>query len=751
MNTPTCLHSAVMETREAESPAQHARRVAKFVTLAMALPCWCYAAWEIQPWNRSEALPFFLVLTVAGALLCLPIYGLVWAMVTLLGTARNRLKPWLGYPVHKGAAAGISSAAIAAAEPVQRVWETGNAVKAALVLAAFGGVGVWCDSSSQDPPPSQTPPQAAPSNVQERGRLMVRSTPPGADIFIQGEATGAVTPAVVGVPLHEQVAVRVTAGRLEGWAHVSVRSAASEEQLLLVLTPAVGKEMALDRARQALMEGSLEHAVEEARRVGDGEDQREALEILAAVYDAVKDDAHAKETYRQLKALGNGGPAPTARAAPPGTPEPPAGVAVDQDAFVQATRLKLRLTASASSPAEGGLRLNDAVHVISIQPGWAKVATRDDPPKSGFVNIAYLGAAPGTSAGFAERAQPHEARGDWDLATAELERAVSLDPADDVLRGRLRKAAVLARQYQVAVGAVLAPGAAAVEEIVPPTAQNPVCLQFFESLGEAHGQQFGWFITLLGSGPADWTGYIRMVDGDSALIEDLDVEDATVTFTFFLADALNPKDPIAGAFRGELRDGKLSGKSVSPKTGKSMVMNFKRQDDCGFDAKNISGLLAERKVTVVWPAGLPEDARRAILEKVPDFAPWQVQEYPLSFRPEGTALFFLTVDANKDGKSDYILDGHDPRQSVLVAVISSAGGRAVQVIHEEPGDQHSYESWVDGKKETGLLRRLFRAGDQAFSVMHPQQMAEDGSSRVDPWAVDYVFEHGEFQERRPAE
>jgi hypothetical protein len=162
-----------------------------------------------------------------------------------------------------------------------------------------------------------------------------------------------------------------------------------------------------------------------------------------------------------------------------------------------------------------------------------------------------------------------------------------------------------------------------------------------------------------------------------------------------------------------------------------------------------------------WTVGLSEKMKKAIREFDPDFLPWELKDYSPrirdSYKESGPheSPFALIVDANRDGKPDVIIDGHDKKKDLLIGIVSDHNKYKVHTIREnELSNPAAIENWNDKKKEQGLNYFLWLNKDgtdaqnefMIFKVGYPQVEFPDGTA-TDGAIVDYIYENGEFREK----
>jgi uncharacterized protein YgiM (DUF1202 family) len=223
--------------------------------------------------------------------------------------------------------------------------------------------------------------------------------------------------------------------------------------------------LALQRAKDALSEGRLDEAVEEAERATALEERlREAWDILAAVHDARGDVQRAREVYPRRARL----PAPPK----PQDEQPIWGAPrAGEKRHVAATRLRVREAASRDAKVLSELPLNTEVEVLSVDGDFARVRwTSSDRPQwlidftqevasrrvdggtathEGFAAAAFLSPEPWSVTSLLARATSAESEGRMLDEARALERAALLDGNPDTMK-RLVRAAVKAGLYPLA-------------------------------------------------------------------------------------------------------------------------------------------------------------------------------------------------------------------------------------------------------------------------------------------------------------
>ena len=158
---------------------------------------------------------------------------------------------------------------------------------------------------------------------------------------------------------------------------------------------------------------------------------------------------------------------------------------------------------------------------------------------------------------------------------------------------------------------------------------------------------------------------------------------------------------------------------------------------------------------------LPSKMKSALANFNASFVHWKTKDYTSKILSDmkkddsHRAPFALIVDANKDGKPDVILDGHDNKKSMLICILSVGTEYNVLLIYEHlklsPGEIENYN---DGKKEYGLnyylwINRQDTGDDDAvFTKAIPQQSDAKGNLLKDGVLIDYHYKDGKFLEEK---
>ena len=164
---------------------------------------------------------------------------------------------------------------------------------------------------------------------------------------------------------------------------------------------------------------------------------------------------------------------------------------------------------------------------------------------------------------------------------------------------------------------------------------------------------------------------------------------------------------------------------------------------------------------------LPQQMQIAVNKFNPRFKTWESEDYvdgacvgEKRDDSQKQAPFALIVDANKDGKRDIILDGHDEKECLLICVLSQQQGYAVVLVKSQklvlPQKIVSYR---EGKKCNGLLYhfsdRCIWTSEEHFDKNHtfvfqriiPQQSDSRGNLLFpEGGSISYYFENGKFVE-----
>ena len=148
----------------------------------------------------------------------------------------------------------------------------------------------------------------------------------------------------------------------------------------------------------------------------------------------------------------------------------------------------------------------------------------------------------------------------------------------------------------------------------------------------------------------------------------------------------------------------------------------------------------------------------------PRFKTWKTADYAISVRedfagepPQTRTPFALILDANKDGKPDVVLDGHDDRNSLLLCLLSREQDYIVEILNTSdlivPSEIVDFKN---GAKDTGLCyifssscrwtsvenfdpRKTF-----VFQIVFPQRSDSAGNLVNDGGSISYYFEKGKF-------
>jgi hypothetical protein len=164
---------------------------------------------------------------------------------------------------------------------------------------------------------------------------------------------------------------------------------------------------------------------------------------------------------------------------------------------------------------------------------------------------------------------------------------------------------------------------------------------------------------------------------------------------------------------------------------------------------------------------LPQEMEIAINKFNPHFKTWESEDYVdgacVSEKKDGRqkqAPFALIVDANKDGKRDIILDGHDGKECLLICVLSQQPGYVVVLVNSHklvvPQEIVNYR---EGKRCNGLLyhfsdRCIWTSEEHfdknyafVFQKIIPQQSDSSGKLLFpEGGSISYYFENGRFIE-----
>lgn len=108
----------------------------------------------------------------------------------------------------------------------------------------------------------------------------------------------------------------------------------------------------------------------------------------------------------------------------------------------------------------------------------------------------------------------------------------------------------------------------------------------------------------------------------------------------------------------------------------------------------------------------PPVIQEALQGSFPGFQHWTASEYHEGLRystdsPDGRGViapYAIVLDLNGDGRDDLVLHGHDQHEHLLLCVISTKTGYAVQVVNRGTPipTPAAIESWKDGRRDDGL-------------------------------------------------
>jgi len=215
-------------------------------------------------------------------------------------------------------------------------------------------------------------------------------------------------------------------------------------------------EERLASIKQLLLQGRLDAAAEQARALTQSTpDLRDAWEILAAYH--VATEGTVPEAVKQG----------LARTAPPSI-----APAVSQRLYVAATSLRVRARPDTSADIQAELPVNTPVELKALKGDWAEIVATVPPAKTlrfasaeapaaeaqevrGWTQPKFLVRAPPTREGLVAEAATLERQGESIEAARLLERAVALFPEDRELRLSQARGALEARQYEVAMRALV--------------------------------------------------------------------------------------------------------------------------------------------------------------------------------------------------------------------------------------------------------------------------------------------------------
>jgi hypothetical protein len=158
---------------------------------------------------------------------------------------------------------------------------------------------------------------------------------------------------------------------------------------------------------------------------------------------------------------------------------------------------------------------------------------------------------------------------------------------------------------------------------------------------------------------------------------------------------------------------------------------------------------------------LPSKMESALKNFDASFIHWKTKDYTSKILSDVKkendscrAPFALTVDINKDGGMDLILDGHDENNSLLISIISNKEDYKVLVIEKYsllfPEDNKNFN---EGKEEIGFnyyfwINKQNKENDSSmspiFTKAYPQQTDSEGELLNDGVMIDYYYEDGKF-------
>ena len=161
---------------------------------------------------------------------------------------------------------------------------------------------------------------------------------------------------------------------------------------------------------------------------------------------------------------------------------------------------------------------------------------------------------------------------------------------------------------------------------------------------------------------------------------------------------------------------------------------------------------------------LSREMESALQRFKPGFKTWKSADYSISARKgfAGDSLqsrtpFALILDANKDGKPDVILDGHDDSNSLLLCLLSHEQDYIVEIVDSShlivPSQTVDFK---EGVKDTGLCyifsRMCIWTSEKnfdphktfVFQIVFPQRTDSAGKLANDGGSVSYYFEKGKF-------
>jgi hypothetical protein len=227
-------------------------------------------------------------------------------------------------------------------------------------------------------------------------------------------------------------------------------------------------------------------------------------------------------------------------------------------------------------------------------------------------------------------------------------------------------------------------------------------------------------------------------------------------------------------FPGQLAIAKKNGNeyrgrvaTMSPMGGEHFYLNVELQDprnnlkpgvdlpvEIDIIAKKANDMLPGTGVSFAGTLNINEVMLSALKQFNHRFVTWSAQDFTPTIQRDAVnnirQPYSLSVDFNRDGKGDLILDGHDDTSGLLLCVLSKGQGYDVVVVRRtelfKPGELKNIN---DGRKEVGLNYYLWPIKDNGgFTVAYPQQSGLDGKLLNDGAVIDFKFKDGKFVENK---
>lgn len=158
---------------------------------------------------------------------------------------------------------------------------------------------------------------------------------------------------------------------------------------------------------------------------------------------------------------------------------------------------------------------------------------------------------------------------------------------------------------------------------------------------------------------------------------------------------------------------------------------------------------------------LPNKIKKAIKNYNQQFTLWETKDYAPSIRKlilkennDKIAPFGIIIDINNDGILDVILDGHDKKNVLLIAVISQLNDyNVINIRNYGIVDPSTIINYNEGREENGLHYFFTvaneRNDDFIFSSMFPQRTNAKGELLNDGGWIEFYFRNGRFEEIIP--